>query len=686
MRISVDIGGTFTDVVAIDDNGDLHVRKALSTPGDQSIGVIDGLTGLAEQLGTSLEQLLQSTTLFIHGTTVATNLLIERKGARVGLITTEGFRDLLEFREGTKADRYNLREPFQQPLIPRPLRIGVPERVRSDGSVEKPLDENAVRAALKNLKAQGVEAVVVGFLNAHRNPRHELQVRKMIDAGDWKTYVSLGHEILAQEGEYDRISTAAVNSYVGPGLKRYLNNLAARLSEAELRVPVMAMQSTGGVLPVDQAVLHAVGSLTSGPAGGAMAGAYFARHGTETRMVTYDMGGTSTDICLIENGRPFERQKTDFGDVKVVAPTLDVTALGAGGGSIAKVDKGGILDLGPESAGSRPGPACYGHGGDLPTLTDANVVLGYICADTFLGGRMRLSKERATEVVQKHIAGPLSLSVEDASFAINAVANAKIAEGIRAATVRCGRDPRDCALFSFGGAGGVHADMVGRELLIPRIIIPREASVLSALGFLSSDVRRDFSAPVGKSVPALKGGELKRVFGLLEQQGREFLEAEDFAGERIRFVRVLDCRYHRQVFSVEVPVESTDLQGAGHDWLMRKFEQSYQALYQHSHKNVDGYIDTCRVAAFGVQPALELKMRKSGNADASRAQRGSRRVYLGSWKEAAVYWFDDLLPGMTIKGPALADSASTSVLIMPGSSATIDPLGSIQITRGRDEH
>ena len=686
MRISVDIGGTFTDVVAIDDNGNLHVRKALSTPADQSVGVIDGLTGLAGEIGIAPGTLLQNTTLFIHGTTVATNLLIERKGARLGLITTAGFRDLLEIREGTKADRYNLREAFQQPLVPRPLRVEVPERVRWDGAVETQLDEDAVRSAVRELKARGVEALVVGFLNAHRNPAHELRAREMLAESDWDTYVSLGHEILAQEGEYDRISTAAVNSYVGPGLKRYLNSLAARLHAAGLRVPVMAMQSTGGVLPLAEAVRHAVGSLASGPAGGAMAGAFFARQGDEARMVTYDMGGTSTDICLIENGRPLERQKTEFGEVKVVAPTLDITALGAGGGSIAKIDAGGILDLGPQSAGSQPGPACYGRGGELPTLTDANVVLGYICADTFLGGRMKLSREAAVKAVEKHIAIPLKLSVEEASFAINAMANARIAEGIRATTVRCGRDPRDFALFSFGGAGGVHADLVGRELLIPQIIIPREASVLSALGFLSSDVRHDFSAPVGTSLPALPVGALKAIFDALEKQGREMLEAEGFSPDRMRFVRMLDCRYHRQVFSVEVPVAAADLHAAGHDWLVEKFERSYRALYQHSHRNVPGYVDTCRIAAFGIQPALVLKQRAPGGADASPGYRGTREIYLGSLLQAAVFWFDDLLPGMVIKGPALVDSASTSVLIVPGSIATIDRLGSIRITRERDEN
>jgi N-methylhydantoinase A len=290
------------------------------------------------------------------------------------------------------------------------------------------------------------------------------------------------------------------------------------------------------------------------------------------------------------------------------------------------------------------------------------------------------------EVIEKNIAKPLSLSVEEASLSIHAMANAKIAEGIRAATVRRGSDPRDFALFSFGGAGGVHADLVGRELLIPKVIIPREASVLSALGFLSSDVRHDYSAPIGKSVPAMGAGEIKATFDALEKEARELLATEGFTGERVRFARMLDCRYQRQIFSVQVDVEPADLTKPNYDWLVGKFEASYEALYSHIHKNVAGYVDTCRLAAFGVQPPLVMKQREGTGADPSKARRGARRVYLGAWTDASVYWFDDLLPGMTMKGPALVDSASTSVLIVPGSTATIDKLGSIHITRANDGH
>jgi N-methylhydantoinase A len=415
--------------------------------------------------------------------------------------------------------------------------------VRWDGSIEKPLDEKAARDVIRQLKREGISSVVVCFINAHRNPAHELRLRDLIKEEDWSPYLSLSHEILGREGEYDRLSTSTVNSYVGPGLGRYLGNLVQRLSDEGLSVPVMVMQSTGGALPVNQAVLHAVGAITSGPAGGAMAGAWFSRVHGDKQFVTYDMGGTSTDICLIQNGTPLERQQTDFRDVKVAVSALDIAALGAGGGSIAKIDQGGILDLGPESAGAQPGPACYGRGGELPTLTDANVVLGYISSDTFLGGRMSLSRDAAVAAITKYVAEPLSLSVEDASLAINALASTRIAEGIRASTVRRGIDPRDVSLFSFGGAGGLHADMVARELMIPKALIPREASVLSALGFLSSDVRHDFAAPVAKTISTLKPGDMKKIFEPLERQGRELLRKEGFADSEILTVRLLDCRY-----------------------------------------------------------------------------------------------------------------------------------------------
>ncbi len=683
MRIGVDIGGTFTDLVCIDGTGVLHTAKTPSTPDDPSRGVMEALALLAETMSLALPDLLGATELFLHGSTVATNLVVERKGAPLGLITTQGFRDVIELRDGSKQNRYDIRSPFPQPLIRRPERLEVAERVNAHGGIETPLDEDAVRTAIAGLRDAGVEGLVVFFVNAHRNGAQECRVRELVEESDWAPFISLSHEVLSREGEYDRISTAAVNAYVGPGLGGYLERLAARLAESGLTAPVLVMQSTGGVLPLDHAVRHAVGSVTSGPAGGAMAGALFARLGEESHLVTYDMGGTSTDICLIEGGVPLERQETQLEEIKIAVSALDISALGAGGGSIAWIDPGGILDLGPHSAGAEPGPACYGRGGELPTLTDANLVLGLIAPDTFLGGRLALDRVLAARAVQRYVAEPLGLSVENAAQAVNALASARIAEGIRANTVRRGFDPREFTIFSFGGAGGLHAAAVALELEFPRAIVPREASVLSALGFLAADVRHDYQRAFGRRMLDLTTADLRELFATLEVEAREALAAEGFEPGQMRFERFADCRYVRQVYTVPVALPDFD-KGDDIGWLTDGYEAEYSGLYQHLHERDAIVVDTCRLVAYGALPSLELPRGENSGSDPTAAKRGSRQVYFGEWLETPSFWFEDLTPGMRLDGPALIDSESTTVVLPPDIAAEVDPYGSLIIAKPGD--
>jgi N-methylhydantoinase A len=682
MQIGVDIGGTFTDLVCIDNAGDLFTAKTPSTPDDPSRGVMEGLVLLAERMSLALEDMLSATRLFIHGSTVATNLVVERKGARLGLITTTGFRDIIELRDGSKQNRYNIRMAPPEPLIDRPRRVEVSERIDAEGNIETPLDEQAVRRAIDTLRTMDVQGLVVLFMHAHRNGSHERRVREIVEESGWAPFVSLSHEVLRREGEYDRVSTAAVNAYVGPGLGGYLMRLAAKLRDNGLAAPVLVMQSTGGVLPLDHAVQHAVGAVTSGPAGGAMAGALFARLRNEPRLVTYDMGGTSTDICLIEDGKPLERQATQLGEVKIAVPALDIEALGAGGGSIAWIDPGGILDLGPHSAGASPGPACYGQGGTEPTLTDANLVLGLIAPETFLGGRLHLDRDLAAKAVTDRIAAPLGLSVEDAALAINALASARIAEGIRANTVRRGLDPREFTIFSFGGAGGLHAAAVAQELEIPRAVIPREASVLSALGFLAADVRHDYQRVLGRRLPDTTTASVCDLFSEMEAEATAGLGDEGFTPDRIRFTRILDCRYIRQVYTIPVEISGEDLKPErSTDWLAEAFEKDYAALYRHVHERNAIVVDACRLVAYGILPSLSLPQGQPDGADPSLARRGSRQVYLGTSIEAPCYWFDDLNPGMRLAGPAMIDSESTTVVLPDRAIAEIDTYGSLVLTQ-----
>lgn len=684
MRIGIDIGGTFTDAVAVASDGSIMVAKTPSTADDPARGVLDSLRLLAARFAISIEELYERTDLLIHGTTVATNILAERRGAHVGLICTRGFRDVLELREGTKANRYNLHTEFPQPLIERPQRIEVTERTLWDGAISVPLDESDCLRGLEALRKQDVDAVVVAFLHSHANPTHELHVRELVSRMGWDVYTVLSHEILAKEGEYDRCSTAAVNAYVGPKLERYLSSLQARLTAAGARFPIMIMQSTGGLLPIADSGKYAVGCVTSGPAGGAMAAAMYARLGQHSQVVAYDTGGTTSDISVIEGGSPLERSRTDLGEIKIAVPAIDIQVLALGGGSIARIDSGGILALGPRSAGSSPGPACYGRGGELPTLTDANLALGYLSAETFLGGRMSLSRDASRDAIERHIAAPLGISIEKASLAMNRLASSRIAEGVRVSTLRRGMDPRELTLLSFGGAGGVHVSAVRRELNIPLALVPREASVFSALGFLAADVRMDAQHPLGKLLTDTDATELDDVFAKLTQRMQTKLATCGFQPETSRVDCYLDCRYQRQISTVEVilprdKLSTEDLRRT----IQRTFESRYLQYFGHIHASEAPVIETCRVAAYGMVSGPTPQLDTAANNGVARPThfKDARKIFVGEWLEVPVYWRDELAEGTTLSGPALIESATTTVLLEHGDQGVVDEFSSLRITR-----
>src|SRR5690348_15551631 len=428
IRLGIDVGGTFTDLVAVDERGRVVIAKAASTPRDPSEGVLDGLGRLAAELDTDVRGLLARTERIVHGTTVATNALLERKGARIALLTTEGHRDVIEMREGLKDDRYNLRMPPPLPLVPRALRLGVRERMGFDGAVRRPLDRRSLSAALARAERARVEAVAVCYLHAYRNPRHERATGRAVARRRPGLYVSLSCDVLPQIKEYERVWTTVVNACVGPALSRYLTNLAARLRAHGYQGEVLIMQSHGGVAPIRQSARLAAGAVLSGPAGGIAAGRYAARLLEEGNLITFDMGGTSTDIALLQRGEPTLTGEKTVGIAKVALPSLDIHTLGAGGGSIAHVDAGGILHVGPESAGADPGPACYGKGGDRATVTDANVVLGFLDPGNFLGGRIALDRTAAERAVDR-VARALGTERLAAAEGIAKVVDTNMAEG-----------------------------------------------------------------------------------------------------------------------------------------------------------------------------------------------------------------------------------------------------------------
>ena len=675
-RIGIDVGGTFTDLVAVDARGRVTLAKVSTSPADQSVGVMQGLDRLAEVLGLETRTMLDRTERIVHGTTVATNALLEHKGAKVGLLTTAGHRDILEMREGLKDDRYNLRQPPPIQLVPRERRLGVRERLRPDGRVETALERSSLDAAIVTLQSQDVEAVAICYLHSWRDASHERATAAAVRAAMPGVYVALSAEVLPQIKEYDRLCTTVVNAYVGPALERYLIRLEARLAEAGLQAPVLIIQSHGGVVSVAEAVRLAAGSILSGPAGG-VAGSQFAaqlhRHGD---LIPFDMGGTSTDISLVVGGEAAIASDRRIAGQRVALQSLDIASIGAGGGSIARVDHSGVLHVGPESAGAQPGPACYGTGGSEATVTDASLVLGFLDADNFLGGRSRLDR-RAAESAVDRIADRLAVDRMSAAEGIHRVINTKMAEGIRLVSVRRGVDPRRFAILAFGGAAALHVTDVARQLDLKRVIVPRLCAVLSAWGMLASDLRCELARTHIGDASSLDAPAVRGAFRQMEAEGRQRLQAASFRGP-LRMRPSADMRYGEQVFEVNVPLDHIDFASA--DLLQQMadaFHRRHEQLYTYGLRDQEVVLVNARVAVIGQLPALPEEPALPARPPAACI--GERLIYLGAWRKVPIYQFDALASGQVIEGPAVIESATTSVLLRPGDCGRTTPLGWLDV-------
>ena len=681
-KIGIDVGGTFTDFVVAGEGGQPRFFKTQTTPGDPSIGVMTGLHEAAAAYGLSLEHLLRDTDLVIHGSTVATNTLVERKGAKVGLITTDGFRDLLEMREGLKEDRYNLRMQPVEPLAARYLRVGVPERIRANGLVERPLDEAALAESLDHLVSEGAEALAVCFLFSYLNPFHEQQAWEGIRRRFPDIYTSLSHEVIPQIKEFDRLSTTVINSYVGPVFSSYLSHLGERFEAYPQLKDLLIMQSNGGVAPIDDSSRMAVRAILSGPAGGVSAAAYIGQLLEEPRVIAFDMGGTSTDISLIENGVPHITNEKFEAGWKIAAPMIDIHTMGAGGGSIARVDEGGILHVGPDSAGAEPGPACYGKGGLRPTVTDASLVLGYLDASNFLGGRASLDHAAAEQSLAEYVAAPLNLSKVESAYGVFKVVCTTIAEGIRLMSVQRGVDPREFAMMGFGGASGLHASEVARQLQVGKVYIPASAPVLSAYGMLNTDIKYDFFRSYPVSLDRVELDELRTILDELGYQGRDKLAAQGVADDAVEIHYSADMRYLDQIYEVTVPLPDPALPDS--EFIARltsNFHRRYEELYSYNQQSQEVRLVTLRVTVAGKLPRMAHPSTGSGqDGDKSAASPvGSRRVYLGEWTEASTYAADSLPAGTEIAGPAILESDFTTILVWPGDHARVDSMGGVEL-------
>jgi len=613
----------------------------------------------------------------VHGTTVATNALLERKGAKVGLLTTEGHRDVIEMREGLKDDRYNLRMPPPVPLVPRARRLGVRERLRFDGTVATPLGARSLEAGIAALAKARVEAVAVCYLHSYRNPRHEKLTGRALARRLPGAYVSLSSEVLPQIKEYERVWTTVVNAYVGPALARYLENLAARLESHGYRGDVLIMQSHGGVAPVRESTRLAAGAVLSGPAGGVAAGRYGARLLDEPNLITFDMGGTSTDIALLQGGEPQLTGEKTVGAARVALPAIDIHTLGAGGGSVAWVDAGRILHVGPESAGAEPGPACYGKGGSRATVTDANLVSGFLDPGNFLGGRIGLDARAARAAVDA-VARELGTTSLRTAEGIARVVNTNMAEGIKIVSVRRGVDPRRFALVAFGGAAGLHVTEVARLLEIRRVVVPSVAAVFSAWGMLATDLRYELVRSHVSEVGRMTAAGLRKLFATLEREGRKRLARFDGP---VTVRRGLDMRYGEQIFEIQVDLDGMDLQAADlMDQVADRFHRRHEELYAYSAPGQEVVVVNARVAVVGALPVLPAGAGAVGRGTPTPSAR--RRVWLGDWVEVPLHRMDALAAGQEIKGPAIVESATTTVLVREAERVTVTPHGWLDIRLG----
>ena len=666
-RIGIDVGGTFTDIVAVSDTGTVTFSKAASTPNDPSIGVMNAVERLADELGINSETLLSKTESIVHGTTVATNALLERKGAKTGLLTTLGHRDVLEMREGLKDDRYNMRLPAPAPLVPRFLRLGVRERIKPDGSIHTKLDDASLNEAINKLREEKVTSVAVCYLHAYKEPKHEQETKKILEEKLPGVSVSISSEVFPEIKEYERVSTTIVNAYVRPIVENYLNRLEERLKNAGYKGSVLIILSHGGVAPIEEAIRLSAATVLSGPAGGVAGSKYGASLIGAGDLVPFDMGGTSTDISMIVNGEPALSSTRGIAGQRIALQSLDIVSIASGGGSIARVDAGGILRVGPESAGALPGPACYGKGGVEVAVTDASVVLGFLDPGNFLGGRETLDVA-AAEAALSRLANRLSVEPAEAAEGVHKVINTQMAEGIRLVSVRRGVDPRKFALLSFGGAAGIHITEIARQLEVQRVIVPRTAAVLSAWGMLATDLRYEVSRTHIGDTGSLKAGDVREVFSEMELEGRGRLK-EAFEGD-VSISRSADMRYGEQIYEVDVSLDDVDFND---DDLMKsisdRFHKRHEELFTYSLPDQDAVLVNGRLAAIGALP--DLPQEPKTEARAASGHHTTRKIFLAGWVDAPVFNLEELVPSQEIEGPAIIESSTTTVVLRSDDKAEV---------------
>ncbi|MDF1551986.1 MAG: hydantoinase/oxoprolinase family protein [Deferrisomatales bacterium] len=679
-KIGIDVGGTFTDFLLTRGDGSSQIYKVLSTPKDPAIATISGIEEMAREQGLSTEAFLKEVSTIVHGTTVTTNATLTYNGARTGLLTTEGVRDALEMRRGIREEQYNNRFQNAQPVVPRYLRLPVRERLDYRGAVVTPLDEGSVSAALETFKAEGVEAIAICFMNSFANADHEKRAARLVREAMPEVFLSVSSEINPAIRFYDRVSTTALNAYVGPVLERYLRSLMRKLDGFAFQGILLIMASNGGVIAPESAMERPAVTLLSGPAGGPVAGLAFSQGQGYQDCITCDMGGTSFDVALVKDGQPLTTTEGCINRLRISLPMLDVVTIGAGGGSIGWIDEGGLLRMGPQSAGADPGPACYGKGGTRPACTDADLVLGYLDPEFFAGGRMKLDVEAARQAIKENIGVPLGLETYEAAAGMYDVINVSMAAAVREIAVNNGYDPRDFPLVTAGGAGPNHACMIALELGIPVILVPRESSIFCAAGMLRSDLKHDLVCTYPTRLDQMDAGTFRQLCEDMRHQGEALLRAEGIGEDRVSLSLTLDLRYVRQYHEVGVSFTWEEAMACDAARFAARFHPQHDALYGYSLEDKGTPVEllNLRLTATGETDKPSLSPQEFAGADPAAARKGARSVYLPNertFADVVVYDGMQLSYGNRLQGPAIIEQVNTTTFVSPEFDVVVDRLG-----------
>ncbi len=680
-KIGIDVGGTFTDFLLTSDGEHAEIYKVLSTMDDPSIGLMNGLAEMAQAKKLSLEEFIKKVTTIVHGTTVTTNAVLTRKGAKTGLLTTKGLRDALEMRRGIREEQYNNRYTNVKPLVPRYLRLPIKERLDYKGDVVTPLQESGVLDAAGLFKKEDVEAIAICFMNSFANSGHERKAAEIIKKRFPDVYLTTSSVFLPSIRFYDRLSTTVLNSYVGPILRNYLQSLIKKLEDINFGGVLLIMQSNGGVVSPHIAIENAAVTLLSGPAAGPVAGIEYTSIQGYTDCLTIDMGGTSFDAALIKDKTPLVTNEGAIERLRIALPMLGIVTIGAGGGSIGWVDEGGLLRMGPQSAGSDPGPACYALDGELPTCTDADLVLGYLDKDFFAGGKIPLDYNRAVKAIEEKIASPLGLDVFEAAAGMYRVINVNMATGVREVSAKRGHDPREFPLVVAGGAGPVHACMIARELEIPVMVIPKESSIFCAAGMLMSDLKHNFVKTYTTLLHKIDKKKFRSLFREMEEAAGRLLKSELIPENSIDHIFSLDMRYVKQYHEVNVKITREEIEDENIELMAQKFHPVHNRLYGYSleEENTPVELINLRLLSVGKTVKPRFKQEEYDGEDPTKAFKRKRKIYLPiekTFKEVSVYDGHRLRYGNKVEGPAIIEQINTTTLVTSEFCVLCDKYGS----------